>query len=166
MKKYLPVLFMLLLSTGCKTSTSPNETSVTFATPQYAYDIDNSIRVNGKKPFAHLSGDSLIITDYWLMKAKYPISTSTDYNNDTIVISYDTIGTHSSDSTIIIDPNGTDWAPSIEATSKFIIKDLPQTFYVKIKSVPVARKPDSLETSLGFRNAGIPIIKEIMKDSL
>ena len=166
MKKYLLVLFLLLLSTGCKTSTSPDETSVSFVNSHYAYDIDNSIKVNGKKPFAHLSGDTLTITDYWLMKAQYPMITSTEYSNDTIFISYDTIERPDSDSVIIIDPTGKDWSPSIEATTKLISNNLPQTFYVNIKSVSIARMPDSIETSLGFRYAGNSITKKLKKDSL
>ena len=87
--------------------------------------------------------DSLVsVNDCWALTQQPSYSTSVQYVNDTVSISYNA------------DPLSTikDWSPTVITSLTFSSKGSFQKLFFRFVAVTNARSPDSLEASHGFRD--------------
>ena len=105
------------------------------------------------KALASSANDTLLIADYWAINEQPPLQASAEVKGDSIIIQYDTL----------FGP-ANDWNPTVEALLYFTATSVPPVIHLRINAVSgtLIRPPDSLELSLGFRNARQVLIKQIL----
>lgn len=156
----LVLVICVLLSCESETVNKPDGNEFQYVGSNFQFDITD------ERPLVQLSGDTLVITDYWAIPELDPTMSIVVKNiADSILVSYETVEPDSVDSNIVpITP--IDWSPSVKSNIKILARTLTNKFTLKIDSTSLARAPLSSEKELGVRNACFPLIVTIDPDTL
>jgi hypothetical protein len=154
------MFWIVLLFFACENSTSSgSDTDIHFVGATINYDVTASGNFQ-KKPLASLKNDTLEIADYWAMSQQPPVRALAEVKGDSLIVHYERQ----------LGP-ANDWMPTVEALVRFTARSVPSIAILKIDavsdtSVNYVRPPDSLEITMGFRDARHILIKQILRDSL
>jgi hypothetical protein len=150
----LVLVICVLLSCESGTVNNPDRNDFQYVGSGFQFDITD------ERPLAQLSGDTLVITDYWAIPEQDPyMMLITDLTDDSILISYESVRPDTSSPFVPSAP--IDWSPSVKSIVKILARTLTNKIKLKIDSTSLARAPLSSEKELGVRNACYPLIVTI-----